>query len=113
MLGRRARVRPRHVTLALRTNSNLSRRGRARHARARSSLRMVGLITFLIIIPLVGALALYIGQPKNARIVALIFNALSGFYALMLWQKFDATSPLLQAVERHPWIPTLGAEYVV
>ncbi len=74
---------------------------------------MVGLITFLIIIPLVGALALYIGQPKNARIVALIYNALSGFYALMLWQKFDATSPLLQAVERHPWIPTLGAEYVV
>lgn len=74
---------------------------------------MVGLITFLIFIPLVGALALYIGQPRNARTVALIFNALSGFYALMLWQKFDPTAPGLQMIERHPWIPSIGAEYLV
>ena len=74
---------------------------------------MVGLITFLIIIPLVGAVALYIGQPKNARTDALIFNALSLFYALMLWQKFDATAPGLQILERHAWIPSIGAEYLV
>ncbi|HEX4638092.1 MAG TPA: NADH-quinone oxidoreductase subunit M [Chthoniobacterales bacterium] len=74
---------------------------------------MVGLITFLIVIPVVGALTLYIGRPRNARAVALIFNALSGFYALMLWQKFDHTSPLMQAVERHAWIPSLGGEYFV
>ncbi|HXP35156.1 MAG TPA: NADH-quinone oxidoreductase subunit M [Chthoniobacterales bacterium] len=74
---------------------------------------MVGLISALILIPLAGALALYIGQPKNARTVALIFNALSAFYALMLWQKFDATASGLQAVERHPWIPSIGAEYLV
>ncbi|PYK30136.1 MAG: NADH-quinone oxidoreductase subunit M [Verrucomicrobia bacterium] len=74
---------------------------------------MVGLITFLILIPLAGAAALYIGRPRNARAVALIFNALSAFYALMLWQKFDRTSSLLQAVERHAWIPSLGAEYLV
>ncbi|HEX4639208.1 MAG TPA: NADH-quinone oxidoreductase subunit M [Chthoniobacterales bacterium] len=74
---------------------------------------MVGLITFLIIIPLVGAVALYIGQPRNARTVALIFNALSAFYALMLWQKFDSASPGLQIVERHAWIPSIGAEYLV
>ena len=74
---------------------------------------MVGLITFLVIIPLVGAVALYIGQPRNARTVALIFNALSAFYALMLWQKFDPTAPGLQMIERHPWIPSIGAEYVV
>jgi len=54
---------------------------------------MVGLITFLIFIPLVGALALYIGQPRNARAVALIFNGLSAFYVLMIWQKFDSTAP--------------------
>jgi NADH-quinone oxidoreductase subunit M len=74
---------------------------------------MVGLITFLIIIPLVGAIALYIGQPKSARIVALIFNALSAFYGLMVWQKFDPTAPGLQLIERHHWIPLIGAEYLV
>ncbi len=74
---------------------------------------MVGLISVLILIPIVGAIALYIGRPKNARTVALIFNALSAFYALMLWQKFDATAAGLQAVERHAWIPSIGAEYLL
>jgi NADH-quinone oxidoreductase subunit M len=74
---------------------------------------MVGLISVLILIPLAGAIALYIGQPKNARVVALIFNALSAFYALMLWQKFDATASGLQVVERHAWIPSIGAEYLI
>lgn len=74
---------------------------------------MVGLISVLIFIPLAGAIALYIGRPRNARIVALIFNALSAFYALMLWQKFDATASGLRAVERHAWIPSIGAEYFV
>ena len=74
---------------------------------------MVGLISVLILIPLAGAIALYIGQPKNARAVALIFNALSAFYALMLWQKFDATASGLQVVERQVWIPSIGAEYLV
>src|SRR5437667_7513029 len=74
---------------------------------------MVELISALILIPLAGAIALYIGQPKNARTVALIFNALSAFYTLMLWQKFDATAPGLQIAERHAWIPSIGAEYLV
>jgi NADH-quinone oxidoreductase subunit M len=74
---------------------------------------MVGLISILILIPLAGAVALYIGQPKTARTVALIFNALSAFYSLMLWQKFDVTAPGLQIVERHTWIPAIGAEYFV
>jgi NADH-quinone oxidoreductase subunit M len=74
---------------------------------------MVGLISALILIPLAGAIALYIGQPKNARTVALIFNALSAFYALLLWQRFDATAPGLQIAERHAWIPSIGAEYLV
>jgi NADH-quinone oxidoreductase subunit M len=74
---------------------------------------MVGLIDALIIIPVAGAIVLYIGHPKNPRIVAFIFNTLSVFYALMLWQKFDSTAPGLQLLERHTWIPTIGAEYVV
>ncbi len=74
---------------------------------------MVGLISIVILIPLAGAIALYIGQPKNARTVALIFNALSAFYAVMLWQKFDVTASGLQLVERHVWIPSISAEYLV
>ena len=74
---------------------------------------MVGLITALIIIPLAGAIVLYIGHPKNPRSVALIFNALSAFYVLMFWQRFDASAPGLQLIERHTWIPSIGAEYVV
>src|SRR5205085_10033152 len=74
---------------------------------------MVGLISVLILIPFVGAIALYIGHAKNPRSVAFIFNALAAFYALMLWQKFDATASGLQAVERHAWIPSIGAEYLI
>jgi NADH-quinone oxidoreductase subunit M len=74
---------------------------------------MVGLITALIVIPLVGAVVLYLGRPRNARAVALIFSALSAFYALMLWQRFDANAAGLQIVERHVWIPAIGAEYLV
>jgi NADH-quinone oxidoreductase subunit M len=74
---------------------------------------MVGLITALILIPLVGVLALFIGRPRNARTVALLFNALTAFYSLMLWQKFDMHAAGLQMIERHPWIPAIGAEYLV
>jgi NADH-quinone oxidoreductase subunit M len=74
---------------------------------------MVGLITALIIIPVAGAIVLYIGHAKNPRVVALIFNGISLFYTLMLWQKFDASAPGLQLVERHAWIPSIGAEYLV
>lgn len=71
------------------------------------------MITTLILIPLVGALALCIGRPRNARAVALTFSALAAFYALMLWQKFDTGAVGLQLAERHAWIPAIGAEYLV
>jgi NADH-quinone oxidoreductase subunit M len=74
---------------------------------------MVGLITALIIIPLAGAIVLYISRPRNARAVALLFNALSALYAFALWQKFNTSAAGLQVVERHAWIPAIGAEYLV
>jgi NADH-quinone oxidoreductase subunit M len=74
---------------------------------------MVGLITALISIPLLGVLALYVGRPANARGIALMFTALSAFYAAMLWQKFDSAAAELQMVERHVWIPAIGAQYLV
>jgi NADH-quinone oxidoreductase subunit M len=74
---------------------------------------MVGLITALIAIPLIGVVALYVGRPFNPRFIALIFNALAAFFVLMVWQKFDSSIPILQLVERHNWIPPIGAEYLV
>src|SRR5204862_1650345 len=78
-----------------------------------ASLRMVGLISALIIIPLIGAFTLYAGPPRNTRSMAFVFNALSAFCALMLWQKFDTGAAALQFVERQVWIPSIGAEYLV
>ena len=74
---------------------------------------MVGLISILILIPLAGVISLYVGQPRSARVNALVFSFISGFYVLLLWQKFDSTAPGLQIIERHPWIPSIGAEYFV
>jgi NADH-quinone oxidoreductase subunit M len=74
---------------------------------------MVGLISALIIAPLTGAFALYVGRPRNAREIALIFNAFAAFLAFILWRNFDSGAAGLQMVERHAWIPAIGAEYLV
>ena len=74
---------------------------------------MAGLINVLIVIPLIGALAIYIARPNNVRVVALFSNALAAICALLLWQRFDINLPGLQLVDRHAWIPGIGAEYLV
>src|SRR3982074_1404786 len=99
--------------MAFRPNPNLSRHRRCRHARASHSLRMAHLITALILIPFLGALAVCVWPFPNSRGIALTFPALSAFYAAILWQKFDTAAAVLQMVERHVWIPAIGAEYLV
>jgi NADH-quinone oxidoreductase subunit M len=74
---------------------------------------MVGLITALIMIPLAGALALFTAPVRNARPIALLFNTLAAFDAVMLWRHFDIRAAGVQLVERHAWIPAIGAEYLV
>jgi NADH-quinone oxidoreductase subunit M len=74
---------------------------------------MAGLISTLIIIPLIGAIALYVARTKYARAIGLIFNGLAALWALLLWQRFDTALGGLQLVERHIWIPAIGAEYLV
>jgi NADH-quinone oxidoreductase subunit M len=74
---------------------------------------MVGLISALIIVPLTGAFALYVARPRNARAIALIFNAFAAFLALILWRNFDSGAAGLQMVERHAWIPAISAEYLL
>ena len=74
---------------------------------------MVGLITAIILIPLGGALAVCVWPSENRRPVALTFNAISAVCAVALWRGFDATGPGMQFIERHAWIPAVGAEYLV
>ena len=74
---------------------------------------MVGLITAIIFVPLLGALAVCTWPQKNGRPIALMFNAISAACALGLWWKFDAAATDLQFVERHEWIPAINAEYLV
>jgi len=74
---------------------------------------MAGMITALILIPLLGAFAVCVWPQTNARPIALIFNAITATLAFMLWRNFDAIATGLQMVERHVWIPAIGAEYLV
>ena len=74
---------------------------------------MVSVITAIIFIPLLGALAVFVWPQRNCRVIALIFNAISAACAVGLWRKFDSAATGLQFVERHVWIPAINAEYLV
>ncbi|HEY2614955.1 MAG TPA: NADH-quinone oxidoreductase subunit M [Chthoniobacterales bacterium] len=74
---------------------------------------MAGMITALIFLPLVGALFIGVVRENQARGLALGFNALTAIVAFALWRNFDTAAAGVQLMERHAWIPAIGAEYVV
>src|SRR5262245_11370990 len=84
---------------------------------------MVGLVTAIILIPLIGAVAVctwppasagaMAGRLRNGRPIALTFNIISAGCTLVLWRNFDVTATGLQFVERHAWVPAINAEYLV
>ena len=74
---------------------------------------MAGMITALILLPVAGALFVGVARQNYARGIALGFNMLTAIAAFALWRNFDTTAAGLQLVERHAWIPTIGAEYLV
>jgi NADH-quinone oxidoreductase subunit M len=74
---------------------------------------MANLITALILLPVAGALFVGMARDKQARGIALGFNVLTAAVAIVLWRNFDTAAPGLQLVERHVWIPAIGAEYLV
>jgi NADH-quinone oxidoreductase subunit M len=71
------------------------------------------MITVVILIPLVGTILVSFAPQRFARPLALISTAVTAVLALMLWHNFDAAEAGLQFVERHSWIPSIGAEYFV
>jgi NADH-quinone oxidoreductase subunit M len=76
------------------------------------------ILTSLIVLPIVGALALLLlrdDDPAGAltRKVALIVSVLVFAETLVLWMRFNPASGDFQFVERHPWIPQFGISYFV
>jgi NADH-quinone oxidoreductase subunit M len=71
------------------------------------------MITALIVIPLIGALVVGTARENSARVIAIAFNAVTLFVALALWRDFNNAAFGLQMVERHAWIPAIGAEYFI
>jgi NADH-quinone oxidoreductase subunit M len=74
---------------------------------------MAGLITALILLPLAGTLVVSVAPEKYARLLAILFNAAAAAVAIMLWRNFDTATGGVQLIERHNWIPAIGAEYLV
>ena len=74
---------------------------------------MAGLITGLILAPLLGAIVVNASRERYVRGRALAYSGFTGLLALFLWRNFDPGSAGLQMIERHAWIPAIGAEYLV
>lgn len=71
------------------------------------------MITALILVPVAGALFMGVAPRKHARGIALGFSVITAILAFLLWRKFDIAAAGLQLIERHDWIPAIGAEYLV
>jgi NADH-quinone oxidoreductase subunit M len=74
---------------------------------------MAHLIAGLIFLPILGALFVSVAPRNYARTVALGCNLLTAAISLMLWRQFVPALAGLQMVERHQWIPPIGAEFFV
>ncbi len=71
------------------------------------------MITALLLLPLIGALFVSLMPATRARGTALGFNLLSAIVVFAIWRRFDPQLVGLQLVERHDWIPAIGAEYLL
>ncbi len=74
---------------------------------------MAHLITGLIFIPILGALFASVASRGYGRAIALGSNLITALLALSLWRHYDAAAGGMQLVERHVWIPSIGAEYLL
>jgi len=76
------------------------------------------IVTSLIVLPLLGALALVLVRDDEAnegliRNIALAVSCVVFAVTLLMWARFDAASAEFQFVERHAWIPAFGITYAV
>ena len=74
------------------------------------------MITALTLLPLAGALLVACiprARITAGRIIAFAVALATLAMALTLWGRFNSASPDLQFVERHAWVPNVGAQYFV
>jgi NADH-quinone oxidoreductase subunit M len=76
------------------------------------------IVTSLIVLPLVGALLLFLVRDDEAnesliRNIALAMSVVVFAVTLLMWARFDPSSADFQFVERYAWIPTFGITYAV
>ena len=72
------------------------------------------LLSLILFLPLLGAAVLLFVPKSNANLIRWIANlvALAGFLvSVPLWFWYNTQDPSYQFVERHPWIPSIGAQY--
>jgi len=76
------------------------------------------IVTSLIVLPLLGALLLFLVRDNEAnepliRNIALAVSCVVFAVTLLMWARFDPASADFQFVERHAWIPAFGITYAV
>jgi NADH-quinone oxidoreductase subunit M len=77
------------------------------------------LLSILVALPLVGALLLLLIPNRDGsrdglmRTAALAISLAVFALTLLMWARFDASSPEFQLVERYAWIPAFGIDYSV
>ena len=73
-------------------------------------------LSIILFTPLAGALVLLLVNTQNDNAIRWIANivAFIGFViSVPLWFWYNSQDAQFQFVERHPWIPSIGAEYLV
>ncbi len=91
-------------------------RRRRVHRRLLPVEMMFPLLSSLVVLPVVGALLLFVagkGQDKLVRYLALGVSLATFVVSLVLWYQFDPASADYQFVERHAWLPDFGISYHV
>ncbi len=71
------------------------------------------LITLLVFLPVIFALAVLCLPTKLVRPIALLFGLFEFILSCGLLTAFDKATPALQFVEKIPWVPRLGINYFV
>src|ERR1041384_3912429 len=73
------------------------------------------LLTYLTLAPLFGGIVVLLvgSNDRVARKFATVFSFVPLALVVLAWRNFDMASSALQFAERHAWIPSLGAEYML
>jgi len=80
------------------------------------SVLAIGNLSLLLAIPVIGAILIAFLPRRNAQLlfaVALIASGIDFFWSIKILSDFDAGSGAMQFLERIPWMPSFGIEYIV